>query len=59
MTLIRTGVGLTPRDIRRLNRAGYDIRAIETRHLEEGDLTEIIWERDDGPDAITAAEVPF
>ncbi len=59
MTLIRTGAGLTPRDIRRLTRAGYGIRAIETGHSEQGEVTEIIWERKDGPDAITAAEVPY
>ncbi len=59
MTVIRTGAGLNRRDIRRLKRAGYGIQAIETRHLEQGEVTEIIWARDDGPDAITAAEVPY
>jgi hypothetical protein len=59
MTRIRTGAGLTPRDLRRLRRAGYAIQAIETQHLEQSEDTEIIWEREDGPDAITAAEVPF
>ena len=42
-----------------LIRDGYDILAIETRHLDEGDLTTIIWEREDGPDAIPEAELPF
>ena len=59
MTIIRTTAGLTRRDIRRLKRGRYEIRAVETRHLDQGDVTEIIWERDDGPDAITAAELPF
>ncbi len=47
------------RDIRGLKRDRYEIQAIETWNLDEGDLTTIIWERDDGPDAITEAEIPF
>jgi hypothetical protein len=27
--------------------------------VDQGELTEIIWGRDDGPDAITEAELPF
>ena len=59
MTIIRTGAGLNRRDVRSLERDRYEIRAIETRHLAEGDLTQILWERDDGPDGITEAELPF
>ena len=59
MTILRTGTGLTRRDVRGLIRDRYEILAIETRHLNTGDLTTIIWERDDGPDAITEAELPF
>ncbi len=59
MTIIRTTAGLTRGDIRRLKRGRYEIVAIETRHLDEGDVTKIIWERDDGPDAITEAEIPY
>ena len=59
MTIIRTVTGLTRQDVRRLKRGRYEIRAIETRHLDQGEVTEIIWERDDGPNAITAAELPF
>ncbi len=59
MTITRTGAGLTRRDIRRLKRAGYAIQAIATWHLAQGDLTEIIWERHDGPGAITEAELPY
>ncbi len=40
-------------------RYSYEIQAIETWNLDEGDLTTIIWERDDGPDAITEAEIPY
>ncbi len=59
MTIIRTQAGLSRGDIRRLKRGRFEIRAIETRHLDQGEETEIIWERDDGPDAITEAEIPF
>jgi hypothetical protein len=59
MTIIRTGAGLTHHDVRRLKRGRYEILAIETRHLGEGDQTTILWERDDGPSGITEAELPF
>ena len=59
MTIRRTGAGLTRGDVRRLTRGRYAIRAIETQHLEDGDRTEILWEREDGPNAITEAEIPF
>jgi hypothetical protein len=59
MTILRTGTDLTRRDVRRLEQGRYEILAIETLHLNHSDLTEIIWERDDGPDAITEAELPF
>jgi hypothetical protein len=55
----RSSTGLTRRDVRRLELGRYEILAIETLHLDQGELTEIIWERDDGPDAITEAELPF
>ncbi len=59
MTVFRTGTGLSRRDIRRIKRGRYTIQAIETRQGAGGTVTEIIWERDDGPDAITEAELPF
>ncbi len=59
MTIIRTGTGLTRGDVHRLKVARYQIAAIETRHQAQGDLTTILWERDDGPDAITEADLPF
>ena len=59
MATIRTSSGLTRGDVRRLERGRYEILAIETRHLDQGELTEIFWKRDDGPVAITAAELPF
>jgi hypothetical protein len=59
MTIIRTTVYLTRHDVRRIKRARYEILAIETRHLEQGDATEILWSREDAPDAIQAHELPF
>ena len=59
MTIIRTIADLPRHDIRRIKRGRYEIQAIETRHLEQGDVTEIIWERHDAPDAIREDELPF
>jgi hypothetical protein len=59
MTIIRTIAGLTRHDVRRIKRGRYEILAVETRHLEEGDVTEILWSREDGPDAIQQHELPF
>ena len=42
MTVTRTIFGLTRRDIRRLKHGRYEFRAIETRHLDRGALTEIV-----------------
>ena len=46
-------------NVRRLRRGRYEIQAIETRDLDQGEVPEIFWERDNGPDAITEAEIPF
>ena len=59
MTIIRTIAGLTRHDVRRIKRGRYEIMAAETRHLEEGDVTEILWSREDEPDAIQEHELPF
>ncbi len=59
MTIIRTGTGLTRRAIRRLKRGGYSIHSIETQERAGSTVTEIIWERDEGPDAIREADLPF
>jgi hypothetical protein len=59
MTIIRTVAGLTRHDVRLLRRARYEILAIETRHLDQSNVTDILWHREDKPDAITAAEIPF
>ncbi|WP_420608290.1 hypothetical protein [Novosphingopyxis sp.] len=47
MTTIRTGTTLTNRDIRRLERHGYEILAIETRQVDAGPRETIIWGRED------------
>jgi len=59
MTVIHTGTNLTRHDIRRLKRGRYEILAVETWHADHDDTTNILWHRDDGPDAITEAELPF
>ena len=59
MTTIRTVAGLTRHDIRRIKRGRYEILAVETRHLDRGDVTEIIWHREGGPDAIQEHELPY
>ena len=59
MTIIRTAAGLTRMDIRRLKRGRFEIRAIETRQLEEGNLTEILWEREDRPSTIREEDIPY
>ena len=59
MTIIRTIANLTRHDVRRIKRGRYKILAIETQHLEHGDATEILWSREDAPDAIREEELPF
>jgi hypothetical protein len=59
MTTIRTALDLSKRDVRSLVRHRYEILAIETRHGDDGDHSEIIWGRDDGPDGIRESEVPY
>jgi len=59
LTIIRTVAGLTRHDIRLIKRGRYEILAIETRHETQGDVTEILWNREDRPDAIQGYELPF
>lgn len=47
MTTIRTATTLTQRDIRRLERRGYEILAVETRQMDAGTQETIIWGRED------------
>ena len=48
MTTIRTATSLTTRDIRRLERHGYEILAIETGEGQVGTEETFIWGREDG-----------
>jgi hypothetical protein len=59
MTIIRTIADLTRQDVRRIKRGRYEILAIETRHLAHGEATEILWGREDAPNAIREDELPF
>jgi len=59
MTIIRTIAELTRHDVRRIKRGRYEILAVETRHLGQGQTTEILWHREDAPDAIREDELPF
>ena len=59
MTIIRTVSGLTQHDIRLIKRGRYEILAIETRHETQGEVTEILWSREDRPDAIQEYELAF
>jgi hypothetical protein len=59
MTIIRTIADLTRHDVRRIKRGRYEILAIETRHLGQAETTEILWSREDPPNAIREDELPF
>jgi hypothetical protein len=59
MTIIRTTADLTRLDVRRIKRGRYEILAIETRYLEQDETTEILWSREDLPNAIREEELPY
>lgn len=59
MTIIRTIAELTRHDVRCIRRGRYEILAIETRHLAQAETTEILWSREDLPNAIREDELPF
>jgi hypothetical protein len=59
MTIIRTIADLTRHDVRRIKRGRYEILAIETRRLAQSETTEILWSRQDPPNAIREDELPF
>jgi hypothetical protein len=59
MTIIRTTADLTCQDVRRIKRGRYEILAIETQRLGQGQTTEILWHREDAPNAIRVDELPF
>lgn len=59
MTVLRTTIGLRKADVRRLLRRGYELAYIETRHLDAGDETMIVWTRPARPDDLDESEIPF
>jgi hypothetical protein len=59
MTIIRTIADLTRHDVRRIKRGHYEILAIETHHRGADETTEILWSREDSPNAIREDELPF
>ena len=58
MPTIRTRTDLTARDIRRLERHGYEILAIDTDQQTTADQNTIVWARQNGLD-IPEHELPF
>ncbi len=59
MTVLRTTLDLRKADVRRLLRRGYELAYIETRHLDAGDETTIVWTRSTRPDDFDESEIPF
>jgi hypothetical protein len=58
MTTIRTATDLNRRDIRRLERHGYEILAIEARQGNTGTEETVLWARQDDL-GIPEHELPF
>jgi hypothetical protein len=42
-----------------LLRRGYELAYVETRHLDAGDETVIVWTRPARPDDLDESEIPF
>jgi hypothetical protein len=59
MKTLRTSAKLTRHDARRLTSGGFEIEYIETRHLQDGDHTTIVWSRPYGPGEIQDEGLPF
>ncbi len=59
MKTIRTTRNLRKHDVRRLLRRGYELAYIETRHLDAGDETTIVWTRPARPGEIAESEIPY
>ena len=59
MKTIRTTLDLRKIEARRLKRRGYDIEYIETRHLDSGEESAIVWTRPSQPGEIAESEIPF
>jgi hypothetical protein len=59
MTSLRTTRDLRKQDVRRLKRGGYEVAYIETRHLECGDETAVVWTRPERAEDLAEHEIPF
>ena len=59
MMTFRTTLNLRKMDVRRLLRRGYELAYIETRYLDAGDETTIVWTRLARPDDLDENEIPF
>jgi hypothetical protein len=59
MPILRTTLNLRKYDARRLMAHGYEILHIETRHVDDGDQTEIVWTRPPRADDIPEHELPY
>ena len=59
MKTIRTTLDLRKIEARRLTRRGYEIEYIETRHLDSGETSTIVWTRPIQPGEIAESEIPY
>ena len=59
MQTLRTTLDLREVEVRRLMRHGYDIEYIETRHLDSGETSTIVWTRPTRSGEIAESEIPF
>ena len=59
MKTLRTSAKLTRHDARRLTSGGFEIEYIETRHLQDGDHTTIVWSRPYHPSEIRYENIPY
>jgi hypothetical protein len=59
MITIRTTIDLRKVEVHRLKLRGYDIEYIETRHLDTGEESTIVWTRPSQLGDIAESEIPF
>jgi hypothetical protein len=59
MVTIRTSTNLRKCDARRLMKGGFEIEYIETRHLDTGDQSSIVWSRPARPDDFPESDIPY
>jgi hypothetical protein len=59
MQTIRTTLDLRKIEARRLKRRGYEIEYIETRHLDSGEESTIVWIRPTKSGEIPECEIPY